>query len=399
MDGPSMIELNDALRIVLSAARPPGSEQVELSDALGRVLAEEVVADMDMPPFDKSLRDGYACRRADLGNVLTVIETIAAGAMPTREIGPHQCAKIMTGAALPRGADCVVMLEATEPAGANAIRVVGNETADYIARKAEDVRRGQVLVRKGSRVGPPQVAALASAGCVRPLVGTRPRIAVIASGSELVPAGAKPGPAQIRNTNGPQLLAQLEDMGLEPSDLGIAGDTPADIDRALKAALGGNDVAIISGGVSVGDFDFVPAVLRQNQVELLFEKIAVKPGKPTIFGRRGQTYCFGLPGNPVSTFVIFELLVKPFLYKLMGHEYSPLTVSLRLEEGVTRKDTDRQSWIPVQRTGAATVRPGPYHGSAHTAALCEADGLICLDIGVASIDKAATVDVRLLGRI
>lgn len=394
-----MIELNDALQIALSSAQPLGSEQVELSDSLGRVLVEDVAADMDLPPFDKSLRDGYACRRVDLGNVLTVIETIAAGVVPAREIGPNQCAKIMTGAAVPRSADCVIMLERAEAVSENTIRVLGDATTSHIARKAGDTRRGQLLLKKGSRLGPPQVAALASAGCVRPLVALRPRIAVLASGNELVPPATRPGPSQIRNTNGPQLLAQLKDMGLEANDFGIARDTPADIDRVLKTALGENEVVLISGGVSVGDFDFVPAVLRQNQIELLFEKVAIKPGKPAVFGRRGQTYCFGLPGNPVSTFVVFELLVKPFLYKLMGHEYSPVTVQMCLEESVARKDTDRQSWIPVQRTGTATVRPVKYHGSAHTAALCEADGLVSLDIGVAHLAKGAPVCVRLLGRM
>ncbi len=391
-----MIRLDDALQIVLGSARPLGSECVELRDTLNRVLAEDVTADTDMPPFDKALVDGYACRRADLGEALAVVETIPAGAMPAKTVGPGQCAKIMTGAALPPGADCVVMMEQTEAAGANAIRFTGREALDYISRKAEDIQAGQVILRKGSRIGPPHVAALASAGCVRPLVAKRPAVAVIASGSELVPTAAKPAPAQIRNTNGPQLIAQIEAMGVRARDYGIVKDIAADIDRTLKAALAENDVVIVSGGVSVGDFDLIPAMLRQNQVELLFEKIAVKPGKPTIFGRLGQTYCFGLPGNPVATFVVFELLVKPFLYRLMGHDYAPITVEMRLEERVTRKDTDRQSWIPVKRTSTTSVKPVQYHGSAHLLALGEADGLIRMEIGVASIEQATAVQVRWL---
>jgi molybdopterin molybdotransferase len=209
-----MIRLDDALQIVLTSARPLGSERVELRDALHRVLAEDIAADVDMPPFDKATMDGYACRRADLGNVLTVIETIPAGASPTREIGPHQCAKIMTGAALPHGADCVVMMEQAEPAGTGAIRFTGEWTPDHISRRGEDVERGQIVLKKGCRIGAPHVAVLASAGCVRPLVAKRPRVAVIASGNELVTSAAKPGPWQIRNTNGPQLLAQLDAVGV-----------------------------------------------------------------------------------------------------------------------------------------------------------------------------------------
>jgi len=212
----------------------------------------------------------------------------------------------------------------------------------------------------------------------------------------LVTPAVRPGLSQIRNSNGPQLVAQLAAMGLTARDYGIVKDVTGEIDGVLRAALAENDVVIVSGGVSVGDFDLVPAVLRRNDVRLLFEKIAVKPGKPTVFGLTGQAYCFGLPGNPVSTFVVFELLVKPFLYRLMGHDFSPGQVQMRLEESITRKDTDRQSWIPVKMTGEETVKPVEYHGSAHILALCEADGLISMAIGVADIRRETPVQVRLL---
>lgn len=393
-----MITLDEALQIVLRSARPLGGEHIELRDARKRVLAEDVTADLDMPPFDKATMDGYACRRADLANVLAVVETIPAGVAPRREIGPNQCAKIMTGAALPHGADCVVMIEQTEPAGKDTIRFTGDGTADHISRRGEDLECGQVVLGKGCRLGAPQVAVLASVGCVRPRVARRPRVAVIASGNELVAPATTPGPSQIRNTNGPQLLTQLDAVGVEARDYGIVADTATAIDHVLKAALAENDVVIVSGGVSVGDFDLIPAALRHNDVKLLFEKIAVKPGKPTVFGLAEQKYCFGLPGNPVSTFVVFELLVKPFLSALMGCDYVPFTVEMYLDEGLVRNDTDRQSWIPVRRTSATTVRAVEYHGSAHIPALCEADGLINMEIGVARLAKAAPVCVRLLER-
>lgn len=391
-----MIELKQALQIVLDAARPLGGEQVDLGDALGRVLAEDVEADADMPPFDRATMDGYACRRADLGGSLAVIETISAGAAPMKAVGPKQCSKIMTGAPVPVGADCVVMVEQTEPAGGNAIRFTGGQTGDNISRRAAFVRAGQVILPKGSRLGPAHVAILASVGHVRPLVARQPRVAVIATGDEIVPPDAVPGPSQIRNSNGPQILAQLQSMGISARDGGTVKDVESQIDSTLKAALPGNDVVLVSGGVSMGDYDFVPAVLRRNGVRLLFEKIAIKPGKPTVFGRSDRGYCFGLPGNPVSTFVTFELIVKPFLYRLMGHDYAPVCVQMSLDEPVTRKDTGRQAWIPVKLMSRTTVRPVPYHGSGHSLALCEADGLIGMDIGVARIERAEPVDVRLL---
>ena len=411
-----MIELKEALRIVLDSARPLGAERVELNDALGRVLAEDVAADMDLPPFDKATMDGYACRRADLGKVLTVIETIRAGAVPTNVVGSNQCAKIMTGAAVPAGADCVVMIEQTEAAGENAIRFTGEQTPNNIFRRAQDLRAGQVVLPKGGRISPQHIAVLASVGCVQPLVAKRPGVGIIASGDELVPPGTRPGPGQIRNSNAAQLIAQLGTLGLEAHDYGIVRDVADDIDAVLRTALAENDVVIVSAGVSVGDFDLVPAVLRQNQVKLLFEKIAVKPGKPTVFGvcemegdvsrasrprSEGGTpsthACFyGLPGNPVSAFVVFELLVKPFLYRLMGHDYAPVCVQMRLDEALTRKDTDRQSWNPVRITSKETVRPVQYHGSAHLSALCAAGGLVPMEIGVAGIERGTPVRVRLL---
>jgi len=393
-----MIALKQALQMVLNAARPLGTERLDMGDALGHILAEDIIADSDMPPFDRATVDGYACRRADLGGLLTVIETIPAGFAPAKTVRPNRCAKIMTGAAVPRGADCVVMVEQTEAAGENTIRFTGEQTDDNITRKATFIRAGQVVLPKGSRLGPVHTAILASVGHVRPLVAKRPKVAVIASGDEVVPATATPSPYQIRNSNSPQLMSQLQAMGVMAHDYGIVKDVESEIDSTLKEALASNDVVLISGGVSMGDFDFVPAVLRRNHVRLLFEKVAVKPGKPTVFGLAERAYCFGLPGNPVSTFVVFELIVKPFLYRLMGHDYSPVCVQMSVDEPVTRKDTDRQAWIPVKLTSQTSVRPVQYHGSGHILALCEADGLINMEIGVGRIEKAAAVNVRLLPR-
>jgi molybdopterin molybdotransferase len=410
-----MIDLKEALQIVLDSARPLGAERVELSDALDRILAEDVAPDMDVPPFDKATVDGYACRRADLANALTVVETIPAGRVPARAVGPNQCAKIMTGAALPQGADCVIMIEQTKTAGEGVIRFTGTQTPDNIFRRATDIRAGQVVLQKGGRVSPQYIAVLASAGCVQPLVARRPKVGVVASGDELVPPVTRPGPSQIRNSNGSQLVAQLATMGLKAHDYGIVKDVASDIDAALKIALAENDVVIVSAGVSVGDFDLVPATLQRNGVRLRFEKIAVKPGKPTVFGiweradivSRASSprfedgtpstpgYCFGLPGNPVATFVVFELLVRPFLYRLMGHDYRPRYVQMRLDETVTRKDSERQSWIPVRITSEETVQPVQYHGSAHLSALCDAGGLVPMEIGVTSIGQGTPVRVRL----
>ena len=403
-----MLAFEEALKVVLDSAQPLGGERVGLGLAGNRILAEDVTSDTDMPPFDKATVDGYACRREDLANRLTVIETIQAGILPIKVIGHNQCAKIMTGAAVPQGANCVIMVERTLNVGENAIRFAGEEMANNICHKGEDLKAGEVTLYKGSRIRPQHIAALASVGNVQPLVARRPRVAVIATGDELVEPTLRPGPSQIRNSNSIQLAAQIEDAGGIVQDYGLVQDIPACIDSVFGTAAEENHVVIISGGVSVGDFDLVREVLKKNNVKLLFENIAVKPGKPTVFGLSEKAYCFGLPGNPVSTFVVFELLVKPFLYKLMGHDYSPVSIQMPLGESITREDSDRQSWIPVTITDRGALKPAEgrfnqtrlrrveYHGSAHIIALCSADGLISIGVGVAKIEEGAMVRVRLI---
>jgi len=231
---------------------------------------------------------------------------------------------------------------------------------------------------------------------VQVLVAKRPKVAVIATGDELVEPRLKPSPWRLRNSNSLQLAAQLESLSAVVTDYGIAKDTAGDIDRIFKRALAESDVVIISGGVSMGDFDLVPGILRKNNIELLFEKIALRPGKPTVFGMSEKAYCFGLPGNPVSTFVVFELLVKPFLYRLMGHDYAPADIKMPLGQSIRRKNTERQSWIPVTITDAGTLEHVEYHGSAHIGALCNADGLVSIGVGVAEIPKGTIVRVRLI---
>jgi molybdopterin molybdotransferase len=399
-----MLAFEEALKVVLDSARPLGSERVGLGRAVNRILAEDVTSDTCLPPFDKATVDGYACRREDLANRLMVIETIQAGVPPTKAIGPNQCARIMTGAAIPRGADCVIMVEFAENVSEDVIRFAvplgtpsgGQETANNICYKGEDIKAGETALYRGTRIRPQHIAVLASVGSIQPLVAKRPSVAFIATGDELVEPTLRPGTYQIRNSNSIQLAAQIEDAGGVIQDYGMVRDIPAQIDSVFKTAVEENDVVIISGGVSVGDFDFVREVLKQNNVKLLFEKIAIKPGKPTVFGLSEKAYCFGLPGNPVSTFVVFELLVRPFLYKLMGHNYSPVSIQMPLGESISRKDTDRQGWIPVTITDRGTLKPVEYHGSAHSIAICNADGLISTGVGVAKIEKGAMVRVRLI---
>ncbi len=391
-----MLSFDKALETVLKSAHQLDTERIEFRCALNRILAEDIIADTDIPPFNKSAMDGFACRRADLSNKLAVVETIPAGYIPAKVLQANQSSKIMTGGMIPDGADCVIMKEYVETLTENIIRFVGDKTADNICQKAEDIRAGDVVLHKSTKLKPQHIAVLASVGNTQPLVAKRPNVAVIATGNELIEPASKPQLSQIRNSNSFQLAVQIESMGATAINYGVAGDTADEIDIVFKKAVKQSNVVIVSGGVSVGDFDFVPGIFKQNNIDLLFEKIAIKPGKPTVFGTSEKMYCFGLPGNPVPTFVLFEILVKPFIYKLMGHDYKPLNIQMPLDEPLINKKAKRQRWLPVAITVRGTVRPVEYHGSAHINSLCGADGLVSMDVGVAEVKKGTSVAVRLI---
>ncbi|HNR31619.1 MAG TPA: molybdopterin molybdotransferase MoeA, partial [Candidatus Hydrogenedentes bacterium] len=239
-----------------------------------------------------------------------------------------------------------------------------------------------------------QIGLLASVGCVRPLVARRPRVGVIATGDELVEPDRQPGPAEIRTSNSVQLCVHIEEAGAIVAYYGIARDEADALDTIVRRALSENDVVVLSGGVSMGDFDFVPDTLRKNGIDILFDSVAVKPGKPTTFGVGASTYCIGLPGNPVSTFVQCELLVKPFLYALMGREYAPALFRAPLATPYRRKKADRQGWFPASVAESGEVTPIDYHGPAHLGAVGCANALMMIPRGVPEFEKGALVSVR-----
>ncbi len=390
-----MISFEEALGIILSDVRRMDAEHVDFIDALHRVVAEDIYSDVDMPPFDKAAMDGFACRQADLYEELEVIETIAAGAIAKHSVGKGQCIRIMTGAKVPDGADTVVMVEQTDEVSNNRIRFTGAKTKANIARMAEDVRIGDIVVEKGRFVKAQHIAMLAAVGGVKPLVYRKPRVAILSTGDELVEPAEVPGPGKIRNSNGFQLAAQVAASHCIPNYMGIVPDDEKATDMAISSALDENDVVILSGGVSMGAFDFVPKIMKQNNVVIGFQKVAVKPGRPTVFGRTQKSAIFGLPGNPVSSFINFETFVKPLLFNMMGHHYNPLQVQVPLAVPFKRKKADRREFLPVHidpATGEAT--PVQYHGSAHIHAIGMAQGLMDIPAGLFELKKGALINVR-----
>ena len=311
------ITLEEAERLVFSQVPPPERSEVALTDAQGCVLAADVACDIDLPPFDRAMMDGFAIVAGDTGR-LRIVENVPAGVAPTVRIAKGTAARIMTGAPVPEGATAIEPVEKVV-VERDVVQVSGAvKQGQHISKRGEDLRAGQVVLSRGHLLRAPEIALLATAGCVRPAVWRRPSCAVLSTGDELVDPPARPGPGQIRESNSHSVRAQFQAMGLPCAALGIALDTEADLERKLAKGLE-HDVFVVTGGVSAGDRDLVVPTLTKLGVEVVIHHVLVRPGRPFFFGRRGDTRVFALPGNPVSTFVTFEIFVRPFVLRMMGH--------------------------------------------------------------------------------
>ncbi len=323
-----MLTPSEAARAVLDQVRPLPAESVPLREALDRVLADDVVSAVDIPPWDNSAMDGYAARRADLdaagaGPVeLQIVGDVPAGALPHRGIGPGECMRIFTGAPIPDGADTVVRQEDTEPAGPERVRIVDLRDAGRNVRpRGEDIRADAVVVPAGTPLGPAQIGVVASTATPTVRVHRRPRCAVLATGNELadldereaILAGRK-----IASSNSYTMATMVRRAGADVRDLGIARDDPDDLLRRLADAAD-CDLVVTSGGMSVGEHDHLRRLMEEPDAEMKFWRIRMRPGAPVGLGLRHGTPWIGLPGNPVSTMVTFELFVRPALRKLAGH--------------------------------------------------------------------------------
>jgi len=388
-----MIKLEEAKDILIKNAETFGTERINFTASLGRILAEDITSDINIPPFDKSAMDGYACRKADLENILEVLEVIPAGTPPQKTVGKNQCSKIMTGSMVPKGTDTVIMVEYTEKTDENHIRFTNNKTNTNICYLAEDVNKGDMVLKKGHKISSRDIPVLASVGAVNPSVYKQPKIAVITTGSELVEPENTPGISQIRNSNAYSLIAQLREIGIEAKYMGICEDDKESTQKILSKAVEYADIVLFSGAVSMGDFDFVPTVLKEFGADILFHGIEVKPGQKTIFGRNDKKYFIGVPGNPVSAYMQMHILIIPFIYKLMGHNKQDLIIQLPLKEDFKRKKAKRKEFRPVVIKNNQ-VEFLEYHGSAHINGLTYANAIMEIDINVTEIKKGELTHVR-----
>ena len=396
-----MIPFSKALEVVMANTLGFEAENVPLSEAMGRILSKPVFADRDMPPFDKSAVDGYACKAADIVGDMKLLENIAAGVEPLKEVLAGCCSKIMTGAMLPEGADTVIMVEECEYNGTS-VKFTGKSLKSNICYKGEDIREGDKVIDEGTLIKPEQVAILATFGITQVSCAKKKKIGILSTGDEIVEPDENPSRVQIRNSNGWQLRAQSIKAGAETNYYGIASDNKETLRMKLSDAINENDIVIISGGVSMGDFDFVPSVLAGFGLKILFNKVAVQPGKPSTFavkytseGIAGKVV-FALPGNPVSSFIQFELLVKPFLFKSMGGELPGFQVALPIKSEYTRKHTERLALIPVKIDSDGSFSPVKYNGSAHINALNGINGIAEIPLGVGNLDAGMKTKVHIL---
>jgi molybdopterin molybdotransferase len=394
-----MISFDEAQRIILArAVRGARTVRIPVTEAVGFVLAERIVSEIDMPPFNKAAMDGFAFRHADAvpGAEMRVVGTVAAGDHPTVKLGSGECVTIMTGAAVPADADTVIPVEDTSVERLSPTEKIERvrfrripDRSMHIAPHGEDMRRGDVALEEGVLVNHQEVAILATLGRTEVQVHGAPTIAFAATGEELVTPGTLLGSGQIYNSNAYTLESQIRRAGGVPHPLGVIRDDADDLREKIGAGLN-TDLLLLSGGVSMGKYDLVPGVLQELGVEIIFHKLRVKPAKPVLFGMRGETMVFGLPGNPVSTLYAFDLYVAPAI-RCYQHHPEPGTrrYSGTLTAPVTNK-TDRMLLLPCVWSwteGTYQLAPISTHGSADIFAISGANAVAMIPAGAASVPQ------------
>ena len=398
-----MIELEEAQRFIFSQCSKLATDEVEISKSRGLVLAETVISKDDVPSFPNTAMDGYAVRAVDTEDApveLKVVGTLPAGKVPDLEVGPDEAVRIMTGAVIPEGADSVVMVEKTKEA-ANGNSVIVEETVkngNFIRQPGEDFVRGSELFTSGTLIGAAHIGVFATIGLEKVTVFKRPIVGVMSTGDELVQGVSQLKPGQIRDSNRHSIKALLEEMGVETIDLGLIPDDEKAIESALLSAIGKCDAVVTSGGVSMGDFDYVKVVLDRLG-EMKWMQVAIKPAKPLAFGLLDGVPIFGLPGNPVSAMVSFELFMRPTLLKIMGYKqiWRPYLKAKAVTPLKRRKDGKvhfaRVTLIRKEDSYEVSLLEG--QGSHQLAAMANAQGLAVLPNGE-GVKKGDFVDVMQL---
>lgn len=404
-----LTQLHEAQRIVLGATPTLGLEKISLLDALGRILGEDIIAERDNPPWDNSAMDGFAVRWNDIKQehaiqkpvTLTVIEDVPAGKMASKSVGAGQAIRIMTGAPLPKGADTVLKVEDTEST-ADSVRVFKPEQQGANIRpKGEDAKKGECIIGKGTQLRSSEVGMLAILAKSFIFAYQRPRVAILSTGDELADLDERFTEEKIINSNSYGIAAAVKEAGGIPLLLGIARDTPAALKEKISQGLTA-DVLVLSGGVSMGDYDFTKAVFHELGADMNFWKLAIRPGQPLAFGKIQGKLAFGLPGNPVSSMVTFEQLVRPAMLKMSGHRsYGRPVVQALFQESFSKRP-DRRHFLRgvlTREDGVFMVRTTGAQGSGMLTSMVKANCLIDIPAEVERVSLGDLVSVQLLSGI
>jgi len=404
-EGDAMLAAGEALGLILNSVRPSSEEIIPLAASLFRHLAASVTAPIDLPRFDNAAMDGFAVRALDTQQAsdahplpLKVIRTVAAGDAGGRCLMPlpaGRAVRIMTGAPVPEGADAVIPFE---DAPGEEIRQPA-DTGDHIRRAGEDVAAGAKLFETGERITPRTIALLAALGLCQVTVFRKPRVCLLSTGNEIRPAGETLQPGQIYNSNGPALMAALAELGIDGEMIGVAVDTEESLRDALSQ-IEDTDVLITVGGVSAGDFDLVPKVLKDIGAEVVFHKVAIKPGKPLLYAIRGKTHVFALPGNPVSALMVFDRFVRPALLKMMGARHFKRTlheaVAVEPLKGASGKEVYLRGLVSSEN-GRFVARSAGAQGSAMLGSLARANAVLIVPAARKAIAAGESLSFEFLG--
>jgi len=393
-----MISFDAAIGLIGSTLQAGTSapERISVPDAAGRYLSHDAVARMDVPAFDRSAVDGYAVLPDDPGPVYQILTTIKPGSPGTMRLEKGMTVKIMTGAVVPEGVGRIQMVEHTAIGPDGRVQFLKSSSASNICRRGEDRKSGQTVLPAGTRLDPESLAALTMCGIREVDVIRKPRVAVLSTGDEIIASMEDWAPGKVMNLNGPMLAALCERHGGAVSVQALAGDTRQRLATLLRDALGQSDLVLFSGGVSAGDFDFIPDTVREAGLSIHFTKVAVKPGKPVLFATGAGGIVVGLPGNPVSAYLDFHLFVLPVMARLMGLPAVPVReLSAPLARTFQRRAAERREYVPCRLTRAGLAEQLDYNGSGHFAALWQADGFFVVEAGRAMIEAGSPVPVLL----
>jgi len=383
-----MVPVSNALKIIQREAKPLAAERIALDAAVSRILAENIIADTDLPPFDRSQMDGYAVKAADTkatSATLRIVGESAAGRGWHKTLKNGEAVRIMTGAPIPKGANAVQKIELTEEKQGTVTFFEPTVAGRFIIRKGAEIKEGKTVLKKGDLLSPANIAVPAAFGYAKVKVAKRPRVAIFSTGTEIVEINKKPKQDQIRNSNSLMLATLCHAAGAETQVFPIISDDISDLKSQISNAVKTADILITTGGVSVGKYDLTKVALQELGAKLFFDKIALKPGKPTVFGKLKKTFVFGLPGNPVSAAVTFHLFVRLLIKKMQGASAAGLEIDFAVCLNSVKSNKERDTYLPAQlcigidsRTG---VNPLSWQGSSDFVSFARADALIFIPMG------------------